>query len=372
MNLFSDNLDFFNSNWLACKLSVYSTYVFSFLSIWFVVAFSVERFVVIYFPFSKYSSTHKTIKKLSILLLFVFSFGLYSFSLHTTGLEELTSRFKRCVTLQQWFQLVEKFTLFDILLTIIIPLLVIFVFNILISFKLMTNRIPDTHFLDESIALLVKQGDLSRINSKAKMASNSTPGGLNEIEKVAPVMTAAKQSLVRSSSMMNGHISVNNKIKSKRRKAYSKTTRMLLVISTIFLVLNLPMAVSKFRYFVQNILIFSAEPGFIEFSADDLNFNFTALMLDDYADMSGNSTYTLDYADLFNNSHGIFLTINREPTAKLADEIIERIACYLYYLNFSINFILYTLNGPKFKDTLLKIIAKLSQIFSSDKRRNTI
>ena len=41
-----------------------------------------------------------------------------------------------------------------------------------------------------------------------------------------------------------------------------------------------------------------------------------------------------------------------DSAASLNDELIERLSCYLYYLNFSINFFLYVLNRSRFREIL--------------------
>ncbi len=109
---------------------------------------------------------------------------------------------------------------------------------------------------------------------------------------------------------------------------YSKTTRMLLVISTVFLVLTTPIALSKVRYFVGN---------FLGDTVDHASASHTA----------------------FDSKNGSALNpLMSEVKYTAIDELIERFSCYLYYLNFSINFLLYTFNGPKFKRALIDIFKR--------------
>jgi len=54
------------------------------------------------------------------------------------------------------------------------------------------------------------------------------------------------------------------------------------------------------------------------------------------------------------NSTSSEVTLEANPI----EEIIERITCYLYYLNFSLNFFLYNLNGSQFRAQLLGLFRK--------------
>jgi hypothetical protein len=54
------------------------------------------------------------------------------------------------------------------------------------------------------------------------------------------------------------------------------------------------------------------------------------------------------------NSTSPEVTLEANPI----EEIIERITCYLYYLNFSLNFFLYNLNGSQFRAQLLSLFGK--------------
>jgi hypothetical protein len=56
---------------------------------------------------------------------------------------------------------------------------------------------------------------------------------------------------------------------------------------------------------------------------------------------------------------------------RLNDLIFERIACYIFYLNFSINIVLYTFYGPQFKKTLFNIFG-INQQKSQLPRQTTV
>ncbi len=124
---------------------------------------------------------------------------------------------------------------------------------------------------------------------------------------------------------------------SERKKKYSKTTKLLLSISTTYLILHSPLALSKIYYFLKNHAIYSpnfeAQESFPQ-STISINLEFI-------------SNSTLDLEKL-NTTY--FFNMSTDMEINLAEEIIERIGGYLYYLNFPLNFFLYTLNGKKFRD----------------------
>jgi heme/copper-type cytochrome/quinol oxidase subunit 1 len=103
--------------------------------------FSIERLIIVYFPFIKYSTLKEKVKQLCVWFIMILSLCIYSFSLFMTGLEELNSNIMQCVPLEKWIIPVKKIVLVDILITILIPFMVIFLANLFISFKLMKGSI---------------------------------------------------------------------------------------------------------------------------------------------------------------------------------------------------------------------------------------
>ena len=105
---------------------------------------------------------------------------------------------------------------------------------------------------------------------------------------------------------------------SRRIKKISKITKILFTISSTFLVLNLPITVIKLWSFFKNY--------------------------DQYNHLSSPVKKSLRNQDSIDDS---------SPTFN--EDIIEKISRYLYYLNFSINFFLYTLNESKFSNRLINL-----------------
>jgi hypothetical protein len=133
--------------------------------------------------------------------------------------------------------------------------------------------------------------------------------------------------------------SLSNAVLMKRKKVYMRTTRMLLVVSTTFLLLNAPLALSKVRYFLDD-LIFSKKTDSPSHLAHSLSANETA-------------------------------TAALEWNYSALDELIERLSCYMYYFNFSVHFLLYMFNGPKFKNALDDVLKSARLSRTSTATRNS-
>lgn len=154
---------------------------------------------------------------------------------------------------------------------------------------------------------------------------------------------------------MRGMSILSRKGQIRRKKKYSKTTKVLLTISTTFLILHCPIAICKIWYFIKS----SSDP-IQETSTNKSIFNSTTY-------------YNADY-QLYNNNNSSFIKMTDDSDnameANPIEEIIERITCYLYYLNFSLNFFLYTLNGSKFRDIIIRMFrgkSKSLRKFKSNK-----
>jgi hypothetical protein len=252
-------------------------------------------------------------------------------SLFTTGLEK-TSDYNSCDTFSNWVDLMHHMALVDITITIFAPMLIIFLANVLISIKLTKKAYNARRFKPLSVGQSFHIDDksvtvqVSSIEAKPKQT-------IVFIKNVAPkkILTLMSGDLKRSRCNIDS-MSISNVSKIRQIKTYSKTTRMLLIISTIFFCLNVPMALSKLRYLVTSVIETSSLPIL---------------------------SSKIDYAPASYSSSELLAGTNEttEATTEM-DQIIERFSCYLYYLNYSINVVLYTLNGEKFKKTMVRFFKR--------------
>ena len=244
-----------------CQAVVYITYVCSFISVWNVASFTVERYLVVCHPLSINISTVSPgrNRKWTIVIVIgeaLLALVIYSYSLITSGITEFDN-IPSCETKPFYVNLIHYTTQIDSFLTLVLPSLVI----VLLNMKLYVT------------VYLTVRGNNAALISQSPSQSRSSANTM-------------------SLSSNSGDItSVRHQI---------RTTRMLLVVSTVFILLNLPNHAMKIY-----IVYFSH------------NNNFT-------------STF-VRCEELFN---------------------------LLYYINFSINFFLYSVSRKAFRDALIRMFGK--------------
>ena len=187
---------------------------------------------------------------------------LYSSSLWTSGIElaendlsTSTAYETRCVTLRRWLKFTRQMNLIDFFLTFIIPFVTIVTLNTLI---------------------IIKSGQYDRLLER------------NHVQSSTYVLHNLLECRLR------------------RFKYHRRITKMLLTISTAFLVLNTPMHLLKIYYF--------------------------------------------------------FLSTDETSDEKNSIEsMIEMLTFYLFYTNFSINFFLYSLCGKNFRACLMDSVKNVGK-----------
>jgi hypothetical protein len=131
-------------------------------------------------------------------------------------------------------------------------------------------------------------------------------------------------SLYKKASRNTDGLQINRHRKSK--SSY-ETTKTLIMVSTAFLILNSPMHLCKTYYFFKK----KFSNTFQTFSTNSLT----------------NSTKNTQLTDLY------------EIETNHLEEIIERITCFIYYINYALNFFLYSFNLYNFRENILAVFKKI-------------
>ncbi len=238
-----------------------------------------------------------------------FGLILYSNMIWTSGLEADQSTTNgtiqvQCVTLEKWFDFIRVFALVDSIITIVIPFMVISTMNLLIASKLMK---------------LYKQGrflSYREREQKTALTSNNNSTLIISLKsqhlKVKNTNTTFPYEMSRLSDHPSVPVVADTRHRHRKLKKYIRSTMILLIISAVFLVLNTPIAFCKMRYSYQFIKLIINKKYFPE------------------------STNTSDYSS--------------ENSLHPLEETLERISCYMYYMNFSTNFLFYFFGFKRVKN----------------------
>ena len=268
----------------------------------YVAIFSIERFIVVFFPLKRKILISKFRSKCVAVLLAIFSIFIYSFSLITSVIEN-----NSCVTQERWINLAIAYVLIDIIIAIVSPFITVIIANILIIIKLMSfqNKFEDTESKNS-----VSRENNSIIQSRSRTNSHRSSMVVLQIKNSKNILNKVT---VLSPSALN-----------KRHTSYSRTTRMLFILSFSFLTLQAPIVYSKFAYLIKNV--------------NEMKFLFK-----DSTQREDENSFDLENNTKKSNKNNISVNVSDY------EEIIERITCYIYYLNYSLNFLFYALNGLKLK-----------------------
>lgn len=215
-----------------------------------------------------------------------------------------------CVTYETWFKLVSVIAMIDISITTIIPFFTISIINLMIAIRLKKDS-----FYEPSTSITI-------CYSKSRLGSLA--------------VSSQSKSFIKLSDYRKSSQAITHSTHLRRVKSYSEATKTLLIISLMFLILHSPIAFDKIFYFInENFTINLYKSNVVETK------RFTA---------NANTTHRANTTDASSYMAKI--------EANYLEEILERIACYIYYSNFSLNFFLYTYNKSKFRKNILKIFRR--------------
>ena len=222
----------------SCSFIIYATYVSSFLSVWYVVCFTGERYIAICHPLHAPMIFSKLKEKFVIIFFAVLACIMYNFAFWTIDVSQFATR-KSCSMIPSIGEIMYVITWIDTILTMVFPFIMIAFMNVRIVWNVFRYQ--------------------------------------RKREKMVQASTRQKDSALKN--------------KSQRR-----ITRTLLLVSTTFLVLNLPSHVTRLQ-------------------------------------------------QLFATSHH----------TRLIQEIVQ----LLYYSTFSVNFFLYAIYGKHFKKSLNLLVRNI-------------
>lgn len=229
-----------------CQGIIYLTYVSSFLSAWTVVAFTVERYIVVFHPLRRRFCTRARAIKIVVGMTFgalvVYSFAIWTNEVHYVEHQ----RTHACMTKGPYMNLVQVLVNVDSIVTLLIPSAAIIIFNVAIGIKVwqFASR-RKKHMRNTSTRKNSRRQLINMQNSKAVLGEN--------ILYTGGTKTTLSPSSTPTPSTSNSSFNIRP-IRDKKRVSgiwhnmQIHTTCSLLVVSSVFLLLNLPSHV--FRAYV--------------------------------------------------------------------------------------------------------------------------
>ena len=268
-----------------CQIVIYGTYVWAFISVWTVVAFTVDRYIVVCHPLSRMSMCTRRRAKIVACAISLAAVLLYSYSLVTIKVYE-SAGMQYCGDDHRYKFFIKLMVYVDLAVTLIIPSIAILALNSRITYtiyRFLKNR--------------PSEGRLQSSSSSSSSRSTHNIGSSKERRQ-----TRSKSTIMvtwRGSPCHGAGLRANP---SSQGFPQMRTTRMLIVVSLVFIFLNVP-------------------------------------------------------------SHGLrlYLTIITDlklGTVSAVTQRVKEILEIVYYINFSTNFFLYSLCMKSFRQATQKLIVK--------------
>ncbi|ELU02212.1 hypothetical protein CAPTEDRAFT_26949, partial [Capitella teleta] len=120
----------------SCQITIYLSYVSSFLSTWGVVSFTVERFIAIHYPLKHRALCSRARAIRTVLALSAAALAFYAYNLCINGVVDVPEYGKMCVTYPEYDSVARVLTGIDTVITVALPSILIVVFNIAIVLKI--------------------------------------------------------------------------------------------------------------------------------------------------------------------------------------------------------------------------------------------
>ncbi len=274
------------------------------------------------------------------------SFAFYSFTLITMDIDSSVTGTNDCVCQSRWLDYYKIFQLVDTIQTMIIPFIIISISNVLIVYK------------------LTKKFDAN----SAAVAEN------NHLRKRSLILNIITDIYATMNNNMNGDSRFSQTLSNIERhnyKSHKETVKTLFIISTTFLILNFPLCSIKlhqiFNFNSQNILPLGSnvtQPITVNYnlnletnssSTDCPNSNLT-YSYNNFTDL--NCTIENELTDFVEKNQTVLNILSGKMKKIQIVEIITKLAHFVYYINFSINFFLYTTNQKQFRNVILTVFRK--------------
>lgn len=220
-----------------CQALVYLTHVTSFLSVWYVAAFTVERFILVCMPGYRLLVCRARTAKDVVVALACFAMIIYLFSPIMSGVVELHGH-SFCAPLPEFTAATGVIINIDTFITLIIPTIVILGCNIRIAYL---------------VCIFYRAKDQATVNQVWKWDFTSEHA---ERQAIALVPTGGAMDPPGGATYTSAGSKCVQTVHVRRQKGHyqMRATQMLLIVSTVFLLCNIPSHTLRAYAFIQSAI----------------------------------------------------------------------------------------------------------------------
>jgi hypothetical protein len=294
---FNNVFEIFNTDgW--CQFFVYISSVCASLSVWLIVAFTVERFIAVQYPLQRPHICTVSRAKTVVISLTVVAMVSQVYLFWIAGLINVSAEREECEMRPVYLEFMKVVNFVDTMATLIVPFVLIVTMNTMIARNLfLFSKRLQASSIDEN--LYTDTTELQHSNTQSGISNRRQGSQQSHISQ--------KSNLSRSSKKANNnqlercpciHVKMSARNVASTR-SQQNITKMLLLISSVFIALNFPSYVIRLSVYA----------------------------------------YTLQ---------------QKNPPETLY--CIQQFAMLLYYTNFSINFLLYAMCGVTFRRCLWQLL----------------
>ncbi|CAF0761290.1 unnamed protein product [Adineta ricciae] len=246
----------FHRSLIVCEVTVYITHICSFLSANFTLSFTLQRFVAVLFPLHANTIISSRSSTINIFILVLIGCSFYSFSFFVTHISK-----NQCEENENHPAL-YPLLIVDTCLTFVLPFIFILLFNCAIVYKLRNRKrftnifggslttAPGSRNQRTSSPIRLSKGDLyherQRLYESNSIDTNFIP--LKDTARTSIGTPTSQTNRQISSSCIESTVPIPNELSpvsaansnSNRQAISQRTTKMLVICSTTFLLFNSP------------------------------------------------------------------------------------------------------------------------------------
>jgi len=366
--LYSSSFNFVDKSVFFCKLIPYLKNVFKTISIYALILITLERIIILYFPFKRSKWLKHSRKSNFFLFLIALLLNLYVLFLNTLEQHSVNRQFY-CTIRKDFLEIYLYIDIIFVVFTIMIPSIIILFMSIFLVRKVSSNYPSWTDIYkvnSKSVASRRKSKHRAssilssestyflKMSNGLKMRKMFRLSSINHNLKSNPTINIGSVANKTESNISNGiskHKSSVDRISQFKTKHSIKTTCLLILLSKWFVILHLP-------YFIC-WLIYHVKLKTIEHeSINNVSLLISNVLRRRLSNLSSASSTELNRTNKNTLTYQIALQ-NYELFTSIGDKDFKFIRSFLnifealMLFNYSINFILYIFNGSKFRNEFI-------------------